>query len=335
MPFLRYAAAAAIVVIAGVGIVALNARPANLGGPPPSPSAVVPPPDDGTLPPLTGLPGTLAFRSIVEGAVDVALMQPDRTAFVQLTDDEATNDSGPVISPDGSRILFQRSDSETGAADIWVVNRDGSGEMAVTRTPEYEDWPSWSADGTHAIFTRATQEGGRPMVQIAIRAVTATAESIPADADTVVFARAETGTALDFKPTGSPVDDRLAFSSTMDGAYRLYTIRIDGSDLVEVGDFAAGGRPAWSPDGSMLAFQDFHAGACLWIVDASGGAPRAVSSFDCSGGPVAWSPDGTRLAWAGGLMASQIYIVNADGSDQRMLANSPTYGDLNWGVTPP
>jgi Tol biopolymer transport system component len=263
-------------------------------------------------------------------------MRPDGSGYIRLTGG-ATIDSAPILSPDGGRVMFERTDPAAPvSADIWTINSDGTGEMPITLTDEYEDWPSWSPDGTRAVFTRSSESDGRPVSEIVVRDISPDAGSLPASADTVVLRReAEPGTFVDFKPTWSPDGSRIAFVSNMDGAYRLYTIRIDGADLVLVADVRAEGRPAWSPDSSMVAFQDIHDGGCIWAVDASGDEPRLVAKDECTGGPVSWSPDGTMIAWAGGGGLTGIHVINADGTEPRQLAPERAYGDLDWGVTAP
>jgi dipeptidyl aminopeptidase/acylaminoacyl peptidase len=60
------------------------------------------------------------------------------------------------------------------------------------------------------------------------------------------------------------------------------------------------GSPAWSPDGSQIAFVSDRAGAPqLFVISPDGGEARQVTELEkgVSGTP-AWSPDGTKLAFA-------------------------------------
>jgi len=76
--------------------------------------------------------------------------------------------------------------------------------------------------------------------------------------------------------------------------------------------------PAWSPDGTRIAFLrggDGDAGpAQLWVLPADGGEPEQVTSLPLGAGAPAWSPDGTKIAFAArvdlGAVASP-----ADGPD--------------------
>lgn len=57
--------------------------------------------------------------------------------------------------------------------------------------------------------------------------------------------------------------------------------------------------PAWSPDGSKLAYVTFESGrSALVIQTLANGAVRQVASFPRHNGAPAFSPDGSKLAFA-------------------------------------
>src|SRR5438094_858248 len=64
------------------------------------------------------------------------------------------------------------------------------------------------------------------------------------------------------------------------------------------------GAPAWSPDGTKIAFSalrgdrwDTEVVSALFLVDAAGGEPERITPPDGSYGSPSWSPDGTRIAY--------------------------------------
>lgn len=82
--------------------------------------------------------------------------------------------------------------------------------------------------------------------------------------------------------------------------------------------------PAWSPDGSQLAYVSFEAKKPVVYVHALATSRRqVVANFKGSNSAPAWSPDGKRLAVVLTKEGhSQMFAVNADGSGVRRLASS-------------
>lgn len=85
--------------------------------------------------------------------------------------------------------------------------------------------------------------------------------------------------------------------------------------------------PAWSPDGTQLAYVSFETGKPVVFVHAvATGQRRAAADFRGSNSAPAWSPDGRQLAVALTLSGStQIYAIDAaKPSTPRRLTHSGT-----------
>ena len=268
--------------------------------------------------------GLLAFD--VDGAISVAEARGGAPTRLATGVDDAT---GPVFSPDGSRLAFVGS--LDGEPTLFVAGADGRSAVPVSRGVELD------------------------------------------------------ATALETPASWSPTSDRLAFSGlTADGTYRIQVARADGTGTVSIG---APGRsaldPAWSPDGSWIAFQGFapavarlappyQTTAGLFVIRPDGSGERAViepatagsfafrkpqwrpdpgvleiatqtgfpgtydialvdvptgrvtmltRSLEADTWPV-WSPDGTLLAW--GTSQTGEHIARRDGTLVRTI-EGPDY----------
>lgn len=87
----------------------------------------------------------------------------------------------------------------------------------------------------------------------------------------------------------------------------------------------ASGSASFSPDGKRLAFVSGLSGTNqVWLIDAQGGWPEQITSFDGNVANAQWSPDGQWIAFhfvptGGG--GQQIYLIRPDGTGERRLTD--------------
>ena len=320
------AVAVAVVVLVGTGLVRLPTGPASGPSPSPSPTAGTYP---GTIPPVTGLPGRLAFVWKIGQSYDIWTMRPDRSELFQLTSGDVSEHS-PAWSPDGSRILFVReSDPKPGepfgASDLWVMNADGSNQRMLLAGPAGGGeihFPTWSPDGTKIAFER-----GNPEVSLATTGVYVAAAD-GSNIGTVLLDGAH-GIAYPGTPIWSPDGETLLIRTEID----LYLVSVDGSNfrrLTTTDKESAVGD--WSPDGQWIVFESDLGVGCIYRIHPDGtGMERLTSGCD-KGISIEYAPGGASIAWAGGSHGpDDIWVMDAGGGNQRRLTDNRQVTEISWG----
>lgn len=154
----------------------------------------------------------------------------------------------------------------------------------------------------------------------------------------------------------SPDGSRLAFISSRNDddpegcstwcTTEIYTVNAEGDDLTRLTNVSAMNRsPAWSPDGTRIAFassrDEADPSACpfkcnfeIYIMNADGSEQTRLTNNPKVDNWPNWSPDGKRIAFTSYRDGNaEIYVMNADGSGQMQLTDNPA-SDL-WPVWSP
>ena len=94
--------------------------------------------------------------------------------------------------------------------------------------------------------------------------------------------------------------------------------------------------PAWSADGSKIAFSSSRSGDPeIWISDAGGGGAHKITSFRGPDVAPTWNPrTNSQLAWVSGRTGlPQIYTMDQDGANIERLTDGGYAVSPSWRPT--
>jgi dipeptidyl aminopeptidase/acylaminoacyl peptidase len=121
---------------------------------------------------------------------------------------------------------------------------------------------------------------------------------------------------------------KIAFSTLSDFEdLDVFVINPDGSGLVSLtgGSWAADSQPAFSPDGSRIAFTSDRTGnADIFVMNADGSDVTQVTSNPAPDADPAFSADGSRIAFTSDRDGNRdLYVIGVNGSGETRMTSSP------------
>jgi TolB protein len=129
------------------------------------------------------------------------------------------------------------------------------------------------------------------------------------------------------KLTGQPgaFGSRIAYINKVGKRYTLQVADADGynaQNVVSSNEPLI--SPAWSPDGTRMAYVSFEKKKpIVYIQSLRTGARQVLANYKGNNSAPAWAPDGSKLAIVLTYGAnSQIYTINSDGSNLKKVTSS-------------
>lgn len=224
----------------------------------------------------------------------------DTTGMIQLTTKPVTSTTGlnypdPVISGDGSKVLFRSLEDYTGqnadnSYELFVINSDGTGLLQLT-------------DSTSVVSSD-------PVIYY----------DISDDGSVIVFDGAF---------------DHLGDGTNSDLGREVFVINADGNGLAQITNGATSGdiayRPHISGDGSVVSYKKDSTGIYVFNI-AGSSETQAVStnltytySISGNGAKMAFRSD-DDLMGTNADGSNEIFIINTDGTGLAQLTNSAVAG---------
>ena len=329
---MRFAAAgAAVLVVAAVALAVYFSRPAIAPAGSPSP---------GQSPSVTV--ATPTQPAVLPQTTPVVTTQP-----------VGTGDKAPWVA-------FLRGDGRFGTADdLWAMRVDGSDAHEILPGLMFPNI-AWSQDGTRLLVSDSDASG------ISHVYLAEVSDGIGQFVDTGFGTGADTACN---EKSGKPFPCQdYPFSFAPDGERVVFrqrcTYYIPGCDFLTILDLRTGARtelsetlrqgihhgpigdPAWSPDGSLIAFvwetkqgQDVLPDSNLYLINADGTNLHQVELTVPRVTAPQWSPDGTTLALTSDLYVDEqsigpnVYTVRVDGTNLRQLTTDGNSSLPEWTVS--
>jgi TolB protein len=224
----------------------------------------------------------------------------------QLTDDALIPESqgGPLLyyqyptwSRDGSQLAFVGVGAEGGqtSSKLLIANMDDdSVENIYSSESEHPIYLNWSPDNANVSFISSNVSGQNLILQ-----------SVPAEGGERTILDTGSPYYWSWSPDGSVMIVH-AGGAAASSPEHLAFLNVDATTVTEQGldsTPASFQAPAWSPDGSRIAFARVTGEENEIIVtDAAGQNPEKIGSF-AEKTAFAWSGDGTRFAYIDGVQA--------------------------------
>ncbi|MFN8376387.1 MAG: hypothetical protein U0694_26385 [Anaerolineae bacterium] len=229
----------------------------------------------------------------------------DGTNVVNVTPIASGGVSNPVWTPSSGYVAYVSGGS------LYVMDPNNTGSImqivdSGTGTPISGFTPTWVDDDT--LLFGSTQSGAAQIYTMDVNVSNGQASNIVQ----------LTTDGVNYSPSRSPVDGRIAFVSERNGEVaQIYVMNGDGTGQTKVStdNTHAQNDPAWSPNGQYIAFVFDWGGGDQDIIRMNASnpsdAPNLTGSSTQAETNPGWSPDSSRIIYQ---QNGTTYIMNVDGS---------------------
>jgi hypothetical protein len=212
-------------------------------------------------------------------------------------------------------------------SDIWIkptYGRQDSDMTNLTETPGSSDIdPAWNPSGNEIAFS-SDRDGDFDIYTMSKNGV--------------ITGKVTNGPGQEIHPTWSADSSEIAFESpNPDGGGGIWVAQVNGSSPIRALRATGARQPAWSPDGSRIAYVTDRISpghqpesGYLHVMGFDGSTDEQISDLPASNPD--WAPDGSEIAFSANdyiywYELYEIYAVRPDGTGTRNVSNHHSYYD--------
>ena len=261
------------------------------------------------------------------------------------------------FSADGRRLIFQRTETDGGCDQQYVMNIDGSDLRRVSNGLGRTTCGYFYAGDARIVYASTIHLGDScpPNPDMSQGYVWPIPDfelytSIPDGGD---LRRLTTSPGYDAEATVSPDGSTIVFTSTRDGDLDIYAMHVDGTNVRRLTHTPGyDGGPFFSPDGTRIVYRASRPASAeaaadytallaeglvrpsaleIWVMNADGSGQTQITSLGGANFAPFFHPDGRRVIFSSNHHNPRgrnfdLFMVNLDGSG---LVQITTDGDFD------
>jgi Tol biopolymer transport system component len=259
------------------------------------------------------------------------------------------------FAPDGRRLIFQRTETDSTCDQQYTMNLDGTGLRRVSSGLGRTTCGYFYGAGR--IFYASTVAAGpkcppRPDYSQGYVWGLFEYDIYAAREDGSDVQRLTATPGYDAEGTLSPDGKRIVFTSERDGDLDIYSMNLDGSDVRRLTNtLGYDGGPFYSHDGKLIVYRASHPQSPaeqaeyrgllarhlvrptqmeLWVMNADGSQQRQVTHMGGASFAPYLHPDGRRIIFGSNYTHPtsrnfDLYLINLDGTGLAQVTTDTTF----------